>query len=213
MPSRFSRGSEDLWGDEKPGNPIFKAIFARSWFLVVPLIAMWWFEARKIDPMAKQIDAKIAEHRQGIEVTRTSSLAAARKMGVRISLLRAVGDTFQVRFAQMGDLLDSLRVLEGQERTEIRMLEAQAESLRAVFSEAQGKMGVFSDRLSVLQARVDSLRTLIAERGDETARLETEISTDKDLADRILRPDAYRKNSALVTGSGDFPNRDDLPKR
>jgi hypothetical protein len=213
MPSRLSEDSEEAWGERGEGNPLLRALFARSWFLVIPLIAVWWFEAKKVDPMAKLIDSKIAEDRKTVEVSRGKLLAQSRQMGVRISLLRAVGDTFTVRFGQMGVILDSLRVLEAADRTEIAGLEAQSESLRVVFSEAEGRSRVHSERLTVLQATVDSLRDLIAQRENETRRLEGEIASDKDLADRVLRPGVYRNNNALLTGKGDFPNRDALPKR
>lgn len=210
MSTRFTR--DDSWGEER-GNPIVKAIFARSWFLIIPLIAVWWFEARRIDPQVKLVEEKIKAEQIEVEKVRSENLGKARKMGARISLLRAVGDTFNVRFAQLDDLMDSLRVLETTDRTEIAKLEVQAESLRMVISEAEGRSQRHSDRLMVLQARVDSLRNEIVQREDAIAELNNEITTDRDLADRILRPDAYRKNSALVTGEGDFPNRDALPKR
>lgn len=213
MPSRLSRDSEDAWGERGEGNPILKALFARSWFLVIPLIAIWWFEAKKIDPMAKQIEQKIAEDRKTVETSRGQLLAQSRQMGVRISLLRAVGDTFTVRFEQMGTLLDSLRILEAADRAEVQKLEAQSESLRAVYAGAEEKSRVASERLTVLQSTVDSLRSLISQREEETRRLEGEIATDRDLADRLLRPEAYRKNNALLTGEGEFPNRDALQKR
>jgi hypothetical protein len=213
MPSRLMQDSGEGWGERGEGNPFLRALFARSWFLVIPLLGVWWFEAKKIDPMAKQIDAKIVEERKAVEASRGKLLAQARQMGVRISLLRAVGDTFTVRFGQMGVLLDSLRILEEVDRKEIAGLEAQSESLRTVFSDAEGRSRIHSDQLAGLQATVDSLRGVIAQREEETQRLEGEIATDKDLADRVLRPDAYRKNNALLTGEGDFPNRDALPKR
>ncbi len=213
MPSRLSEDREGGWGEPKEGNAFLRALFARSWFLVIPLIAVWWFEAKKIDPMAKLIDQKTAEDRKGVEASRGKLLAEARQMGVRISLLRAVGDTFSVRFNQMGVLLDSLRILEAADRKEITALEAQSESLRGVFSEAEGKSRVHSEKLTVLQATVDSLRGLIAQREEETTKLQGEIAADKDLADRVLRPEVYRRNNALLTGEGDFPNRDALPKR
>lgn len=213
MPSRLSEDREEAWGERGEGNPILRALFARSWFLVIPLIAVWWFEAKKVDPMAKLIDQKIGEDRKTVELSRGKLLAQARQMGVRISLLRAVGDTFTVRFDQMGVLLDSLRILEAVDRKEIAGLEAQSESLRGVFSAAEERSTAHSERLTVLQARVDSLRGLIAQREEETRRLEGEIATDKDLADRVLRPDVYRNNNALLTGEGAFPNRDALPKR
>jgi hypothetical protein len=71
----------------------------------------------------------------------------------------------------------------------------------------------YSAALQRMQAQVDSLRDRISAHRDETVRLEEQIAETRDLTDRVLRPEAYRKNNALVAGEGNFPNRDALPKR
>jgi hypothetical protein len=64
-----------------------------------------------------------------------------------------------------------------------------------------------------MQQKIDSLKAMIAARDEEIQKLEAERKADADLTERVLRPDLFRKNSALFTGEGDYPNRDALPKR
>jgi hypothetical protein len=40
-----------------------------------------------------------------------------------------------------------------------------------------------------------------------------EAASHREVTDRVLNPDSYRKNTALVTGEGNFPNRDAIEKR
>jgi hypothetical protein len=207
-----ARFSDDDWG-EKQSNPVLRGIFARSWYLFIPLIAIWVFEAKRIDPQIKAVEAQIVEDQKVTELARGKSLQEARKMATSISRLRALSDTIDVRIEQVGAVMDSVRMIRESSLVETQNLERQADSLRAIISQAQGVALVASERLQVLQTQVDSLRGLIAAHESETSRLRTEIASAEDLTDRILRPEIYRRNNALMTGEGQFPNRDALPKR
>jgi chromosome segregation ATPase len=122
-------------------------------------------------------------------------------------------DTLEVRRGQIESFMDSVRTLQNAHQEETRLLEAQVDSLRQVLSQAEGESIEHAATLQMLQQQVDSLRTLITAHRQETERLSDEIQEAIDLADRIKNPEKYRKNTALVTGEGDFPNRDALPKR
>ncbi len=199
---------------EKPEkNKFLPALAARSWYLVVPLIAVWWFHTKAVVPQIAAIDQKIVEDRKETELIRSKTLAEARGLGVEISKLRAEADTFSVRSGQYAAVLDSVLAIQRKHVSETHRLEIQSDSLRAILSETDGKSLVYSDSLTRMQAQVDSLRTLIDSRLAEAKRLEEEIAVNRDLADRLNRPEIYRKNTALVTGSGNYPNRDALPKR
>ncbi len=132
---------------------------------------------------------------------------------MEISRLRAEADTFSVRSGQYAAVLDSVLTIQRKHVSETHRLEIQSDSLRAILSETDGKSLQYSDSLTRMQAQVDSLRTLIDSRLVEAKRLEEEIAVNRDLADRLNRPEIYRKNTALVTGAGSYPNRDALPKR
>ncbi len=208
MPRKFSFDEP-----EKKSNRVVRAIAARSWYLFVPLIGIWWAHTRVVTPQIKAVDVQIQADNKEVEAQRTKILADARKLGVETSRLKAEADTFSVRATQFAALLDTVQMVVDSQTQETRKLEAQSDSLRAIISDAEGKSSRYSESLTSMQARVDSLRTLIEQRQTETKKLRDEIAIDQDLADRLIRPEAYRKNSALLTGQGDFPNRDALPKR
>ncbi len=212
MPRYFSSDGPDNW-DKPEGNRFLRALLKRSWFLVIPLIGIWWYHSQKVVPQVQAIEATIQTERAEAEQTRTRILTEARSLGVETSRLRAEADTFNVRAGQIAALLDSVLILQRGHIEETHRLEAQSDSLRAVLGEAEGRAMVYSESLSTLQAQVDSIRVLIDTHQAEIARLEQEIAQERDLADRLARPEAYRRNTALVTGEGDYPNRDALPKR
>jgi chromosome segregation ATPase len=199
--------------EKKEGNRVIRAIAARSWFLVIPLLAIGWYHTKVVTPKVQAVQAKIVEDRKAVEVERNKILSDARKLGVETSRLKAEADTFTVGATRFAALLDTVQMVVQTQMDETRRLETQSDSLRTLIAEAEGKSSQYSESLTHLQARVDSLRTLIDEHQARTKRLQDEIAVDQDIADRLLRPAAYRKNSALVTGQGDFPNRDALPKR
>ena len=60
-------------------------------------------------------------------------------------------------------------------------------------------------------ARIDSLKNLIAAEEEQIRQLETARQADLDQTSKVLSPP--RKNTALLNGEGDFPNRDARPKR
>jgi chromosome segregation ATPase len=207
---RFGR-RQDIWEEEK--KPFYRKILARSWFVLIPLLGVWWFHMRDLTPQVKAIEAEIEQERQTNEVMRAAALKDARKLGVDLSRLKAFGDTLDVRRAQINSLMDSIVVIRDTNLEETRQLEAQSDSLRQVLSQAEGRSMEYSAALERMQGQVDSLRTLIAAHREETQRLEEVIAQTRDLTDRVLRPEVYRKNNALVAGKGNFPNRDALPKR
>ena len=210
MPRYF----EDPEGWDKPeGNRFLRALATRSWYLVVPLIAIWWFHTRTVVPQVEAVDQQILKDRRETELIRNKTLSEARALGVEISRLRAEADTFSVRSGQYAAVLDSVLTIQRQHLTESHRLELQSDSLRTRLSEMEGRSLEYSDALTQMQAQVDSLRVLIDGHQAEIERLEQEIQVNQDLADRLKRPEAYRKNTALVTGEGDYPNRDALPKR
>jgi chromosome segregation ATPase len=210
MPRSFGREGGD-WDDR--GNPVLKFILQRSWVLVVPLIAVGWYQAREVAPKVKAIQEDLEQKRAETDQQRTKTLSDARRVEVGISALRALSDTFQVRFDGVDTLIDSVAALRAADLSDLHWLEAQAESLQAIYSEASGKSDELSRLLPPMQQKIDSLRAVIAARDEEVAELEAERKADAELTERVLRPDLFRKNSALFTGEGDYPNRDALPKR
>jgi hypothetical protein len=199
--------------DEGERNPVVKLLAARSWFLIIPLIGLVYANAKQITPKFQQIKTDIVVQEKAITEERVRVLKGAREMEVRISQLHALQDTFAVRFAGIDSLADSVNVLLTADRRAMDQLQAELDSLRQVYSLAMGESQANSESLQALSPVVDSLKAAIVTRTTEAESLDGETATNLDLADRVLNPIKYRKNTALVTGKGDFPNRDALPKR
>jgi hypothetical protein len=199
--------------DEGDRSPIVKALAARSWFLIVPLIGLVYANAKQVTPKYQAIKTDIATQEKAINEERVRVLKGARELEVHISQLHALQDTFAVRVAGIDSLADSVNVLLTADRTAMDKLQTELDSLSQVNSLALSQSLVYSESLQVLSPIVDSLKVAISTRTAEAESLVAQTATNLDLADRILNPNKYRKNTALVTGKGDFPNRDALPKR
>jgi hypothetical protein len=198
--------------DDQP-PVLLRALSHRSWYLLIPILAIAWVTEKRIEPGEKALAQQLAEERDAAERERIETLAAARTFSVRMSMLRALVDTFEVRFGQVDAVADTVRKIQENDLAEIRRLEQQLDSLRVEYSIADAQSQATSDSLTMLQATVDSLNDLAAQLADERIPLEEAALSDLDTADRIKNPDKYRKNTALVTGAGDYPNRDELPER
>jgi hypothetical protein len=205
-------GSHEEWGAEE-SKPFFRKILQRSWFIFIPLLGVWWFHVRDLTPQVNAVETRIEGDRFLADSARQAGLKHARKLGIQISRLDAFMDTLDVRTDQINSFMDSVRTLQRAHQEETALLESQIDSLRQVLSTAEGQSMEYSAALQMMQKQVDSLRTLIADHREEARRLEGEIQQAADLTDRILNPEKYRKNTALVAGEGDFPDRDALPRR
>lgn len=199
--------------DEDEKRSFLKVIFSRAWFLIIPLIGLVYANVRQVTPVINEMNKTIAAEKKALETQRANTLTKATPIRSRISALGALGDTFQVRFVAMDTMRTNLQTFLDADQKATSKLVAQRDSLRQVESSASSEAAACAETLRALTPVVDSLTTLIAERTEETQRLWVEIAEDFDLADRVLRPDAYRKKSALVTGEGEYPRRDELPKR
>lgn len=200
---------------DRPGDPPkwVRGVLERAWFVLVPLFAGIWFEAKQIEPRIKELATQLEQQRKTADNARTEVLKQATQIKTRVSALSALADTFEVRFQQVDAVLDSIRTLQSADRAERLATEHEIDSLRTVYSLSEGDKLKKSSRLALLQNRVDSLRAVITTREAETAQLEAQIEQSRDLRDRVLHPDKYRETDALVRGAGSFPDRDALPKR
>jgi hypothetical protein len=206
---RYSSGNYD--DEERKG--FIKVLSARSWFLIIPLIGLVYANARQVQPQVKEMNRTIAEEERAIQKERTETLSKANPIRARISALAALEDTFAVRFTKVDSVSQNILTFLEADRKATAKLLSEMDSLRMVYSLAAGQATALSESLQALAPVIDSLQADIATRSDETKRLWGETEQNLDLTDRILHPAKYQKNNALVTGAGDFPDRDALPKR
>jgi hypothetical protein len=209
----FGRRSSN-WDEEEQGKKKAGKILAqRAWLLIVPLIAIAFYNGRFLVPAVQKADSQITEIKGKLEDQREKTLSEAHRLGVGISALRALSDTFQVRYKLFDSKIDSVSKEIALNEAEVKKLEAEGESLRTIMSLATDKASKLSVLLPPMQGRIDSLKSLISTRQDLVRKLSAEQQEDLDSAKRVMRPELFRKNTALVTGQGDFPNRDALEKR
>ncbi len=209
----FGKDSSDEWPSEREGNPTVRFIFQRSWVLIVPLIAIAWYNSRTIQPLAKKMDETTLQEKATAEGKRDEILTNATRLEARISMLAALDDTFKSRFTKIDSLIDSVSTVRASDTKDLNFLQSRADSLRKIMAGADSQSAELSAKLPPMQTKIDSLNRLIADWNTEIKRLEDARAADSSLTDRVLRPNVYRKNTALMTGAGDFPNRDALPKR
>ncbi len=199
--------------DEEERGGFLKAVFARAWFLVIPLIGLVYANARQVGPQLKEAKDTIAAEAKAFQKTRADTLSKATPIRAHISALAALGDTFDVRFAKIDSLTDGItEFLRGDLEATAR-LRAERDSLQQVYTSATDLAASYAESIRALQPTLDSLKALIEQRNAETQQLWAQTAEQLDQTDRILNPDIYRKNTALVTGQGDYPARDEKPKR
>jgi hypothetical protein len=177
------------------------------------LIGLVYANARQVQPQVKEMNRTIADEERAIQKERTETLSKANPIRARISALAALEDTFAVRFTKVDSVSQNILTFLEADRKATAKLLSEMDSLRMVYSLAAGQATALSESLQALAPVIDSLQADIATRSDETKRLWGETEQNLDLTDRILHPAKYQKNTALVTGAGDFPDRDALPKR
>ncbi len=215
MPGYGYRGrySSSSYDDEGGRRGFVKVLSSRSWFLIIPLIGVVWANARQVTPQVKQLKAKIAEEEKALDAQRTQTLSSANRIRTHVSALAALKDTFDVRFTRVDSLTETISTFLDADRKASAKLTSELDSLRQGYSLVAARVAAYSDTFKRLGPVLDSLAAVTAARNEETQRLWAETVANLDQTDRILKPDAYRKKNALVTGQGDYPSRDELPER
>ncbi|MCC7142889.1 MAG: hypothetical protein IT349_12380 [Candidatus Eisenbacteria bacterium] len=190
-----------------------QGILLRAWFLLIPMLAFSYVRDKQIEPAVAQAKKEILQERAVAENARVQTLGEATKFNLKRSQLEALSDTFAVRFGQIQSVLDSIRIIQADDFAQRRMLESERDSLLSVVSHSMGEQQTKSARLQELQVKIDALRVAIEQRETESTKLAAEARANRDLAERVLRPEQFEKITALVNGAGNYPDRDALPKR
>jgi chromosome segregation ATPase len=214
MPGYGYRGRYSSGGpDEEERRGFAKVVFSRFWFLIIPLIGLVYANARQVTPVLKDMNQKAKEEKTAMEKERTQTLTRANPIRAHISALGALGDTFQVRFAKLDSVTANLSTFLEADHKATARLHTEIDSLAQIYTFASSEASALADTLKGLAPVVDSLQQTIASRREQSQQLWAQTTQNLDLTDRILNPDKYKKRSALVPGEGEYPNRDELPKR
>jgi hypothetical protein len=204
-------GSSNYDQEERGG--FLKAVSARAWFLVIPLIGLVYANARQVGPELRTAKQTIAEEKKALEQTRTQKLSKATPLRAHVSALAALEDTFDVRFAKIDSLTEGITTFLDGDLQQTADLKAQKDSLEQVYAVASDQALAYAESTRALQPTLDSLKALIAKRNTDAQELWAQTVEQMDQVERLMNPEVYRKKNALVTGPGDYPQRDELPKR
>ena len=185
-----------------------QGILVRAWFLLIPFLAFDYVKSKRIEPALKQREQEIAQEVAKSEAERVQVLSEVTQINIKKAQLGALADTFQVRFADIQAVLDSIAIIQRADMAERTVLEAERDSLLRVVSLSMGEQQQKSKRLEELQSKLNTLRETIDQRETESARLEKEAAANRDLAKRVLDPEQFETITALVNGSGRYPDRD-----
>jgi hypothetical protein len=213
MPGYGYRGRYGSGGDDEERRGFAKVIFSRFWFLIIPLIGLVYANVRQVTPIVQDMKTQATAEKTAMELTRTQTLTRANPIRAHISAIGALGDTFQVRFAKLDSVTANLVTFLDADRKATAKLHAEIDSLAQAYTLASGEASALADTLKGLAPVVDSLQVTIASRKEQAQQLWALTTQNLDLTDRILNPDKYKKRSALVPGEGEYPNRDELPRR
>jgi chromosome segregation ATPase len=201
MASEDPRRKARRWSGREEAPRLIREIGHRAWFFLIPLVAIFWVTSKKIEPRVHTIQEQIQQFEEETERQRLGTLAAARTVNIRISMIRALADTFQTRFDQIDAVMDSVYSAQAVHGEKIAELRSILDSLRAEQASADAAAAAAADSLVTADAVIDSLEREIPMVVAQRAELEALAEQNRDLTDRILNPNRYHRNRALIMGA------------
>jgi hypothetical protein len=152
--------------------------------------------------------------RVATDQVKDSLLADVRVIDGESSVVQAAIDsTARPQVLLYRSILDSLLVIRREYDGALPTAEFKVDSLALVLAEIQTELQSASSELQQHQLTIDELKVYRRTMADSVVVLTGEIKELADVYDRLANPDDYRKNTALVPGPGNYPNRDALPER
>lgn len=208
------RGGKWVAGDEQERFRVLRLIFGRIWYLFVPALGVVCAHDGYVRPELMVAENTINREKLALQKMEDSLQAERRKIEAEGLDVRAdIDSTYMPQIALYSQIVDSLRAERFLFDRSLPGLRRQADSLRTVLAELQGNLQFSSTQMQDRQNTVDSLKARRIVVGDSVRIVNEQLVSLSDTWDRLANPDKYRKNSALVPGPGNFPNRDQLPRR
>jgi uncharacterized coiled-coil protein SlyX len=192
----------------------FRQVITRFWYLAVPLFGVVCSQDAYVRPHLLDAENTINLARVRTDQVIDSLVAEQRVIDGEAAAVHAeIDSTWQPQVELYSSVLDSLVQIRREYDTAIPGDEARLDSLRAVLAELQGTLQQASAELQRHQQTIDKLKDRRRGLTDSLRSVHEEVRDLADVYDRLANPDKYRKNTALVPGPGNWPNRDELPKR
>jgi len=195
-------------------NKALKAIVGRLWYLFIPAVGIVCSQDSYIAPQLRaDQDARNREEAALLKM-QDSLLAEHRAIeGEGLSIQADVDSGYTPQLQLYRHVLDSLKTEQGYYDETLPMMRTRADSLRAILGELQGYLQQASVDMQNRQNSIDSLKDVRSGLRDSIESVSQTLVVLSDTWDRLAHPDKYRKNTALVPGPGNYPNRDALRDR
>lgn len=193
---------------------VIKQILTRFWYLVIPGLGVVCAQDAYVRPHLVADENTINLGRVATDQVRDSLLAHLRIIDGETGAVRAeIDSTWNRQVNLYHSVLDSLLTIRREYDQAIPVAEAKVESLTAALAEIQTALQTASAELQNYQLNIDDMKVRRRSLRDSIDAVALEIEELADVYDRLANPDKYRKNTALIPGPGNYPDRDNLPPR
>jgi len=196
------------------GTNWFKQVVSRFWYVMIPPIAIMFAKDAYVRPHLVRNENKINLERVATDQVKDSLTADVRIIdGETATVQASIDSTAHPQVLLYRSVLDSLLSIRREYDGALPTAENKVDSLTLVLAEIQTELQSASAELQQHQLTIDELKVYRRAMTDSVVVLTGEIRELADIYDRLANPDDYRKNTALVPGPGNYPNRDALPER
>ena len=210
----------DRWGrplrtaKSRVRTSVFKQIFGRFWYFIIPGLGIVCAQDAYVRPHLVEDENTINLGRVATDQVRDSLLADLRIIDNETSAVEAeIDSTWTPQVALYRSVLDSLLAVRREYDAAIPTAESKVDSLDEALAELVTALQTASAELQEYQLHIDEKKTRRRTLRDSISVLATEIEELADVYDRLANPDDYRKNTALIPGPGNYPDRDNLPPK
>ncbi len=192
----------------------FKSIFGRLWYIAIPGIGIICAQDAYVRPHLVDDENTINLGRVATDLVTDSLLADLRVIDGETATLQAeIDSTWAPQVMLYRSVLDSLIAVRREYDGALPAAEAKVDSLELVLAELQESLQKASADVQERQLAIDGMKIERRALRDSIQALTGEIEELADVYDRLANPDDYRKNTALIPGPGNYPDRDNLPPR
>jgi hypothetical protein len=192
----------------------FRQIISRVWYLMIPLFGMVCSKDAYVRPHLVRDENVINTQRVETDEVRDSLLAIVNTIDSETAVVEAeIDSTWNRQVALFRSVLDSLLAVRAEYDVAVPVAEQQVDSLEAVLAEVQSQLQLSSAELQNHQLTIEELKETRRQLQDSIEVITEDIAELADVYDRLANPDKYRKNTALIPGPGNYPNRDAIPER
>lgn len=195
-------------------NRVIKAIFSRFWYLLVPFLGIMYAHDSYVRPQTEDIKsiknqerAELLDAKDVLRVQRSNVQSETQSVSAELDTLYLP----QIKF--YGAQHDSLMKIRKVYDETLPVTKARIDSLTAINDALVAEIESLSNTYRQRDEVLAELKLWRATMQDSIVALDDMIALKTDELFREQNPLEYRRKNALFTGEGNYPNRDENPKR